>query len=73
MPRLPRRPSAPRPYGVGAVAASLTRRRAAREPRVTVRDACGQPEALPADDPRAEALLAAAERVLLAAQCGSDA
>jgi hypothetical protein len=73
MARLPRRPSAPRPYGVGAVAAGWTRRRAARTPRVTVRDGAGQARALPADDPRAQALLAAAERLLLAAQSGSEA
>jgi hypothetical protein len=73
MPRLPRRPSAPRRYGMGAVTAGWTRRRAARAPRVTVRDASDQPRALASDDPRAEALLAAAERLLLAAQSGSDA
>jgi hypothetical protein len=73
MARLPgRRPSAPRPYGMGAVAAGWTRRREARAPRVTVRDAAGQPRALAADDPRGAALLAAAERVLLAAQRASD-
>ena len=68
MPRVPRRPSAPRPYGVGAVAAGWTRRRAARAPRVTVRDRDGQSRALAASDPRAEALLEAAERLLSAAQ-----
>ena len=73
MPRLPRRPSAPRPYGVGAVAAGWTRRRAARAPRVTVRDASGQPQALASDDPRTAALLGAAERLLLAAQRASEA
>ena len=67
MPRLPRKPSAPRPYGVGAVAAGWTRRKAAREPRVVVREEGGQPHALPAEDPRAKALLAAAERLLDAA------
>ncbi len=72
MPRLPRRPSAPRPYGMGAFAAGWTRRRAARAPRVTVRDESGQPESLVAEDPRAQALLAAAERLLLAAQRGSS-
>jgi hypothetical protein len=71
-PHLPRRPSAPRPYGMGAVTAGWTRRRAARAPRVTVRDDSGQRQALPSGDPRAQALLAAAERVLLAAQRGSD-
>jgi hypothetical protein len=40
---------------------------------VTVRDASGQPQALASDDPRAEALLEAAERLLLAAQRASEA
>jgi hypothetical protein len=74
MPRGPRRrPSAPRPYGMGAVAAGWTRRREARAPRVTVRDASGQPRTLAAGDPRSEALLDAAERLLLAAQRASSA
>jgi hypothetical protein len=73
MPRLPRRGSAPRAYGMGAVAAGWTRRRAARAPRVTVRDADGQPRTLPAGDPQSEALLEAAERLLLAAQRASEA
>jgi hypothetical protein len=68
MPRLPRKPTAPRPYGVNAVTAGWSRRKAAREPRVTVRAAGGQPHALSPDDPRAEALLAVAERLILAAQ-----
>jgi hypothetical protein len=68
MPRLPRKPSAPRPYGVGAVTAGWTRRKASRAPRVVVREASGQPHALSPDDPRAEALLKAAERLLSAAQ-----
>jgi hypothetical protein len=68
MPRLPRKPSAPRPYGVGAVTAGWTRRRAAREPRVVIREAGGQPYALSPDDPRGEALLDAAERLLAAAR-----
>ena len=71
MPRLPRKPSAPRPYGVGAVTAGWTRRKAAREPRVVVREANGQPYALPAGDPRAEALLDAAERLISAVQRGA--
>ena len=71
MPRLPRKPSAPRPYGVGAVTAGWTRRKAAREPRVVVREASGQPHALPADDPRAQALLEAAERLISAVQRGA--
>ena len=73
MPRLPRRPSAPRPYGMGAVAAGWSRRREARAPRVTVRDASGQPRQLAPDDPRSEALLDAAERLLLASQRASGA
>jgi hypothetical protein len=68
MPRLPRKPSAPRPYGVAAVTAGWSRRRAAREPRVIVREPKGQPEALEPDDPRAQALLDAAERLLAATQ-----
>ena len=71
MARLPRRGSAPRAYGVGAVAAGWTRRRAARAPRVTVRDPAGQTRTLPSDDPRAQALLEGAERLLLAAQRAS--
>ena len=72
MPRLPRKPSAPRPYGVGAVTAGWTRRKAAREPRVVVREASGQPHALDPADPRAQALLDAAERLLSAAQRGVE-
>jgi hypothetical protein len=71
VPRLPRKPSAPRPYGVGAVTAGWTRRKAAREPRVVVREANGQPYALPAGDARAEALLDAAERLISAVQRGA--
>jgi hypothetical protein len=71
MPRLPRKPSAPRPYGVGAVTAGWSRRRAAREPRVVVRESSGQPQALPAGDPRAQALLDAAERLISASQRGT--
>jgi hypothetical protein len=67
MPRLPRKPTAPRPYGVGAVAAGWSRRRASREPRVVVLTRTGQPQVLAAGDDRAQALLAAAERVLQAA------
>jgi hypothetical protein len=68
MPRLPRKPSAPRPYGVNAVTAGWSRRKASREPRVTVREASGQPHALSAEDPRAVALIDIAERLILAAQ-----
>ena len=71
MPRLPRKPSAPRPYGVGAVTAGWTRRKAAREPRVVVREPSGQPHALSPDDPRAQALLEAAERLISATQRGA--
>jgi hypothetical protein len=70
MARRPRKPTAPRPYGVGAVTAGWTRRRAAREPRVVIREANGQPRALSADDPRAEALQDAAERLISAIQRG---
>lgn len=74
MPRLPRKPAAPRPRGaVGAVAASLARRRAAREPRVVLTDRGGHPRTLDADDPAAEQLLDAAERLVSAAQRGSGA
>ena len=74
MPRMPRKPSAPRPRGaVGAVAATLARRRDARAPRVIVRDRSGQPRALDtAEDPAATALLEAAERLISAAQRGSE-
>jgi hypothetical protein len=69
MPRLPRKPSAPRPRGaVGAVAAGLARRKAAREPRVVVTDPGGHPRTLTADDPVAQALLEAAERLISAPQ-----
>jgi hypothetical protein len=73
MPRLPRKPSAPRPRGaVGNVAATLARRKASKTPRVVVRDRGGHPLALAPDDPRSEALLAAAEKLVFAAQRGSD-
>ena len=69
MPRLPRKPTAPRPRGaVGAVAAGLARRKAAREPRVVVTEPGGHPRALHRDDPAAEALLDAAERLISAVQ-----
>jgi len=73
MPRLPRKPSAPRPRGVsGAVAATLARRRQARAVRVLVRDRTGSPRVLDADeDPVARALLEAAEDLISAAQRGS--
>jgi hypothetical protein len=69
MPRLPRRPTAPRPRGVsGAVAASLRRRRDARAPRVVVRDRTGQPRVLDvSEDPLAKALIEAADDLISAA------
>jgi hypothetical protein len=73
MPRLPRKPSAPRPHGaVGAVAASLARRKAAREPRVVLTDADGQSRTLARSEPATEPLLQAAERLISAAQRGSE-
>jgi hypothetical protein len=69
MSRRPRKPTAPRPRGaVGAVAAGLARRKAAREPRVVLTDRGGHPRALAADDPAAAPLLEAAERLISAAQ-----
>lgn len=75
MPRLPKRPTAPRPRGVsGAVAATLRRRRDARAPRVIVRDRTGQPQVLDtAEDPLATALLEAADELISAAQSGLKA
>jgi hypothetical protein len=75
MPRLPKRPTAPRPHGVsGAVAATLRRRRDARAPRVIVRDRTGQPQVLDtAEDPLAKALLEAADDLVSAAQSGLKA
>jgi hypothetical protein len=72
VPRIPRKPTAPRPRGaVGAMAASLARRKAAREPRVVLTGRGGQPRTLPASDPAAEPLIDAAERLISAAQRGS--
>jgi hypothetical protein len=72
MPRLPRKPTAPRPRGaVGAVAASLARRKAAREPRVVLTDRGGHPRTLDPADPAAAPLLEAAERLVSASQRGS--
>jgi hypothetical protein len=63
------RKRSPRPRGaVGAVAAGLARRRAAREPRVVLTDRGGHPRTLAADDPAAVPLLEAAERLISAAQ-----
>jgi hypothetical protein len=72
MPRLPRKPTAPRPRGaVGAVAAGLARRKAAREPRVVLTDRGAHPRTLAPDDPAAEPLLEAAERLISAVQSRS--
>ena len=69
MPRLPRKSPAPRPRGaVGAVAAGLARRKAAREPRVVLTDPGGHPRTLERDDPAAESILQAAERLISAVQ-----
>jgi hypothetical protein len=74
MPRLPRKPTAPRPRGaVGAMAASLARRKAAREPRVVLTEHGGHPRTLDAEDPAAGQLLDAAERLISAAQRRSGA
>jgi len=72
-PRLPRRPSAPRPRGVsGAVAGALARRRAARTTRVVIRDRSGLPTVLdPETDTAAKALVEASEQLISAAQRGS--
>jgi hypothetical protein len=68
MARLPRKPSAPRPHGaVGAMAASLARRKAARQPRVVLTDRAGQRRALSSSDPATGPLLDAAERLISAA------
>jgi hypothetical protein len=73
MPRLPRKPSAPRPHGaVGAMAASLARRKAARQPRVVLTDAAGHRHTLGSSDPATGPLLEAAERLISAAQRGSE-
>ena len=65
-----RRPRTPR--RVGAMSASLARRRAGREPRVVVRTQQGELRTLPSDDPQAQRLLEAAERLLSAVQRPSD-
>lgn len=58
---------------VAVVAAVLARRGAiARKPRVVVRDAAGRSATLAPDDPAARRLLAAADRLVSAAQRGSD-
>jgi hypothetical protein len=57
---------------VGAVSASLARRRAMREPRVVVRLARGELRTLAPDDPLAERLQNAADRLISAAQRDSE-
>ena len=61
-----RRPRTPRP--VGAVSASLARRRAGREPRVVVRTEEGELRTLAPEEPAAQRLLEAAEGLISAAQ-----
>jgi hypothetical protein len=58
---------------VGAVAASLARRKAAREPRVVLTEPGGHPRTLESADPAAAPLLEAAERLISAAQRQSEA
>jgi hypothetical protein len=57
---------------VGAVSASLARRRAMREPRVRVRAGHGELRTLAPGDPLAERLQNAADRLISAAQRGSE-
>jgi hypothetical protein len=67
-----RKPYAPRPRGaVGAVAAGLARRKAARQTRVVLTDPGGHPRTLDGDDPVAQAVLQAAERLISASERGS--
>jgi hypothetical protein len=61
-----RRPRARGP--VGAVTASLARRRAEREPRVVVRTAQGELRTLALEDSAARRLLEATEALISAAQ-----
>ena len=69
-----RKANAPRPRGpVGNVAASIARRKAAREPRVVLTDRGGHPRTMDVSDPVAERVLDAAERLVSASQRGSDA
>jgi hypothetical protein len=56
---------------VGAVSASIKRRRALREPRVVVRNDRGELRTLAPDDPSAQRLQEAAEALISAAQRGS--
>jgi hypothetical protein len=63
----------PRPRGpVGAMSASLARRRAGREPRVVVRTQRGELRTLAPEDPAAKRLLDAAEGLISAAQRPSE-
>jgi hypothetical protein len=63
----------PRARGpVGAMSASLARRRAGREPRVVVRTERGELRTLAPEDPAAKRLLDAAEGLISAAQRPSD-
>ena len=63
----------PRPRGpVGAMSASLARRRASREPRVVVRTERGELRTLAPEDPAAKRLLDAAEGLISAAQRPSE-
>jgi len=65
------KPPAPR-GAVGAVAASLARRKAAREPRVVLTQPGGHPRTLEPSDPSATPLLEAAERLITTAQRQSE-
>ena len=65
-----RRPRARGP--VGAMSASLARRRAGREPRVVVRTERGDLRTLAPEDPAAKRLLDAAEGLISAAQRPSE-
>jgi hypothetical protein len=70
---MPRKAKPPAPRGaVGAVAASLARRKAAREPRVVLTEPGGHPRTLDPSDPSSGPLLEAAERLISAAQRHSD-
>jgi len=55
------------------MAAGIARRRAAREPRAVLRDGTGHARVLEGGDPAAAPLLKAAERLVSAAQRGSQA
>ena len=57
---------------VGAVSASLARRRALREPRVVVREEHGELRTLAPEDPAAERLQAAADGLISAVQRASE-